>query len=59
MKGHQLVVRVLKGEHLRKMDFLGSIDPFVHVDYVHVKETKVIKGNQRPQWKEEIKVKFL
>ena len=41
---------------MRKMDFLGSIDPFIHVDYVHQKETKVLKNNQRPRWKEEIKV---
>lgn len=58
MKGHQLVVRVIKGEFLRKMDFMGTIDPFVQVDYVHMKETKIIKNNQRPQWKQEIKVRF-
>jgi len=51
-------VRVIKGEFLRKMDFMGTIDPFVQVDYVHMKETKIIKNNQRPQWKQEIKVRF-
>lgn len=59
LKGHQVIVTVFKGEQLKKMDTIGSVDPYVQIRYGDLKQkTKVVKNNQNPVWFQQIFVYF-
>lgn len=59
MEGQDNVLRakILRAEHLPKMDAIGTCDPLVEVKYgTAVNRTSTIKGTLTPQWLEELQL---
>lgn len=57
LKGHQIIINVFKGESIKKMDTIGSVDPYIQFKFLGAKhQTKVIKRNQNPIWMQQIYV---
>lgn len=59
IQGWQIVIRLVKGENLVKMDRIGSIDTFLVFQFGTAKyRTKTIKNNPKPEWNMMVYVKI-
>jgi len=57
INGWQIMIRLIKGEKLVKMDRIGTIDTFLIFEFGSAKyRTKTINNNQNPEWNMIIKV---
>jgi len=58
-QSYQILVRVIRGERLKKMDTFGKCDPYIQVLYggLNVKSS-IIKITQDPVWNEDLYVKI-
>ena len=58
IKTYQIVIHLIKGENLVKMDTIGTIDTFLVFEFGTAKyQTKTIKNNPNPEWTMIINVK--
>jgi len=58
-QSYQILVRVIRGEKLKKMDTFGKCDPYIQVLYggLNVKST-ILKVTHDPVWNEDLYVKY-